>query len=79
MRFRKNQSIWGMYGSGQLLEKRICGIWFYRRARIQKWTPLMHEIEREVGIRIGHVRLGMSGTVKLFFDGKEPREIKGAY
>jgi len=78
--FRQTKSSrWTISGNGSRDEKRILGVWFYRRQRVQKWAPLMHEVEEERGVRIGHVRISISFTNKLFFDGKEPRKVAGDY
>lgn len=60
-------------------EKRLLGVWFYRRMDTQKWSPLMHEIEHEIGIRIGYLRFTLTTTKKHFFDGKEPSVVRGAF
>lgn len=76
---RSHRSVWGLEGSGDLIEYRVFGIWFYRQITSQRWSPNMHEFERERGIRIGHRRFGMTETVRRFYDGKEPAIERKAY
>jgi len=70
---------WSIVGDGRLTERRFCGIWFYQRTTTQKWSPRMHEYERERGIRIGHRRFGCTETVCKFMDGLQPVTRKGAF
>jgi len=71
--------IWSIVGDGWRTERRFFGIWFYTRITKQKWSPLMTEVSRERGIRIGHRRFGMVETVKQFHDGQEPKVVHGEY
>jgi hypothetical protein len=59
-------------------EKRLF-VWFRKETRIQKWSPFMHEYERWYGIRVGHIKLGVSFTNKHFLDGKDPKVVRGEY
>lgn len=69
---------WGIHGLGRLAERKVIG-WFYRRQTSQYWSPMMHEITTEYGVRFGGLRVGWSWTEKHFRDGREPRVIAGPY
>ncbi len=71
--------IWTIHGDGWRSEKRICGIWFGRERREQKWATLMSEVEWTRYVRIGNIRLAWSDTRCVFKDGKEPRVIRGPH
>ena len=71
---------WTIAGNGNLDEFKIPFFgWIYWRKTVQKWSPLMHEITIEYGIRFGALRLGSHWTEKHFFDNKEPAVIAGEY
>ncbi len=73
-----HRSIWSVFGDGCMIERKLF-VWFYRRRLSQKWSPLMHEIATEYGIRVGALRIGWSWTAKHFYDGKEPAVVAGPY
>lgn len=79
MRFAKHLSDSTRNGDRVVRETKILGVWFYRSMDTQKWSPLMHEVEHEIGIRIGYIRLTLTTTKKHFFDGKEPSVVRGPY
>ncbi|QIG67440.1 hypothetical protein EVB39_111 [Rhizobium phage RHph_TM3_3_9] len=55
---RKSMGSHGLSGDGYFVERGI----FYKRVRRQKWTPVMHEIEVECGVRIGRFRFGLTSS-----------------
>ena len=75
----ERRKIWGVSGDGHMIEKRFFGVWFYNRITTQKWSPVMHEYERERGVRIGHMRFGVTQTRRRFFDTEQPEIVNGAY
>lgn len=75
--FRRNQRSWSIHGNGWRSEKRICGIWWGFERRVQKWAPLMCVIERIHYVRFGWIKFGITRTKKVFFDGNEPKYVKG--
>ncbi len=52
---------------------------FYRRTTDQIWSPALTERQYELGIEIGHVRIGFSRTRKVWTDGRAPQSEKGFY
>jgi hypothetical protein len=76
---RRQSAVWEIYGDGKMAERKLAFAYFYRRQIAQKWSPLMHEVTTEYGMRVGPIRLGWSWTAKHFFDGKEPAVIAGPY
>jgi hypothetical protein len=75
----KHRQHWTIAGDGWLVERAIFGFMFYRRRRDQHWSPAMHEIEIEYGLRVSGMRLSFSRVAKHFFDGKEPSVVAGPY
>lgn len=69
---------WSIHGLGRLIERKA-GAWFYKRRTSQHWSPMMHEVSTEYGVRIGGWRIGVTQTYKVFRDGKEPRIVPGPY
>jgi hypothetical protein len=59
---RKTRGFHGLSGDGRLDERHFIGLIFYKRVRRQKWSPALHEIEVECGVRIGRFRLGLTSS-----------------
>lgn len=77
---RRHRSCFTVSGDGAFDEVRLLpGVWFFRRRMTQKWSPLLHEVEQSLGLRFGHVRVGLTSVKKHFFDGKEPAVVRGAF
>ncbi|QIG75339.1 hypothetical protein EVC29_110 [Rhizobium phage RHph_Y52] len=64
---KKSMGSHGLFGDGQFTERGI----FYERVRRQKWTPVMHEIEVERGVRIGRFRFGLTSSNVRWLDKNE--------
>jgi len=73
---RGHKSFSGRNGEQIIHERRFCGVWFFVRYSVQKWSPLMDEIERERGVRFGSFRLSVTQTRLRWNDGKEPATEK---
>jgi hypothetical protein len=70
---RTERSIHGLSGDGQYHERQAIGPFVtYKRVRVQKWSPVMSEIEVECGVRVGRWRFGLTSSKLKFSDGQEP-------
>jgi hypothetical protein len=69
-----SRGIHSLSGDGYYDEARWpFGAHFYTRQRVQKWSPLMYEVETEKGIRFGSFRFGITRSRLVWRDSKEPR------
>ncbi|QIG73421.1 hypothetical protein EVC03_113 [Rhizobium phage RHph_Y5A] len=59
---KKSMGSHGLSGDGHFVERARFGVVFYERVRRQRWTPIMHEIEVERGVRIGRFRFGLTSS-----------------
>ncbi|MBY5863244.1 hypothetical protein [Rhizobium leguminosarum] len=77
---RVERAVHGLSGDGSLIEIRMPFGWYvYARRRVQKWSPILHEVEVEQGYRFGSRRIGVTRSFLIWHDKTPPAIEKKRY